>query len=211
MKTSKILLTTLIGVLISFSNAFSQRKKFPDVVYVAITGYVIVKKDDTVKCEFRTGIFGQLRYKPINSNMSFTPVTPDDIKVYYRSDDSSIYEAVTADEHLFNIDYLKRLKKGKISLYQKDVTNNGGTASISGFPIGVAIRTTTHYYYINKDDGPLKEIKLKKKSHREYFLNLISDDAELAEKFKNEEDFSIETLTSYIRSYNDYKLTTAKK
>src|SRR6185437_1117676 len=153
MKTSTFFLTTAFGLLVSCSNVFSQKKKFPDVVYVPVTGYVINNKNDTIKCEFRDAIFG-LKYKAVNSKVSFTMITRDNIPEYYTANDSSTYVAVKANERPYNINYLKRLEKGKINLYEHDIVNNGGAVSISGFPIGIGVTTTTRHYYIKKDDGP---------------------------------------------------------
>jgi len=46
-----------------------------------------------------------------------------------------------------------------------------------------------------------------RKSRRDSFIDMISDDSELAEKFKAKKKFDLKTLRSYVRSYNSYKIS----
>jgi hypothetical protein len=97
---------------------------------------------------------------------------------------------------------------GKICLYEEDIIVS--TYSPNGF----SSSNTNIYYYINKDSGVLREIKSNtlindgsRKKRKEYLLNLISDDPDLAEKFKDEKDFNLKTLRRYIHTYNAFKFS----
>ena len=207
------MLTTTLIVLFPFCRALSQKKP---IVFSAIdekpfNGYVVALNNDTIKCEFKKPTFGTLKYRPINSTGKFIKPSTEKIKEYYSTLDSMVYESMFIDTISSYPTFLKRLEWGEIKLYEQDEVTQG--VFMNGYYSG---GSSNSYYYVNKDNSLLREIKSttllnngNRKSRREYLLNLFSDDPELAEKFKNEKDFSVTTLRYYIHNYNLYKSTPA--
>jgi hypothetical protein len=210
MKFSKILLITILSLLIPFYSTFCQNK-FPKPDFrpdPPITGYIIKTNNDTIKCDFKKPLLGALKYRPVNSTQKFKKPSTDEVKEYFSTYDSTVYVALYTDTNSSNLNYLKRLEMGKICLYEEDIIVS--TYSPNGF----SGSNTNIYYYINKDSGVLKEIKSNtlindgsRKKRKEYLLNLILDDMDLAEKFKNEKDFNLKTLRHYIHTYNTFKFS----
>ncbi len=209
MKFSKILLITILSLLIPFYSAFCQNK-FPKPDFrpdPPITGYIIKTNNDTIKCDFKKPLLGALKYRPVNSTQKFKKPSTDEVKEYFSTYDSTVYVALYTDTNSSDLNYLKRLEKGKICLYEEDII-------VQGYANGFMTSSTSVYYYVNKDNGLLKEIKSNqlindgsRKKRKEYLLNLILDDMDLAEKFRNEKDFNLKTLRHYIHTYNAFKFS----
>jgi len=214
MKAFKTLLITF-SLLMSICCAFGQGK-FPKSDYKEdplYTGYIVNIKGDTIKCDFKKPALGVLRYKPSNSTEKFKKPSTDDLKAYYSTWDSTIYEAVPVDTDGYDPVLLKRLESGTIRLYEEDIVNNG--YFMNGSYMG---GNTNIYFYVSKDLATLKEIKSNtltiggesRKKRKAYLLSLIADDTDLAKQFDAEQDYDLKTLRHYIHAYNVYKSAAAK-
>jgi hypothetical protein len=210
-----ILLITFLCLLVPCRSAFCQgrfpaAKIDPDKFYA---GYIINATGDTLKCEFKKPALGQLRYRPTNSTDKFKKPAIDAVKEYYSAYDSTVYIAMSTDTDSTDLEYLKRLENGTIKLYEEDITSSA--TYMNGMWSGGG---TSVYYYISKNDGLMKQIKSNtlitgngsRKSRREYLYQLFSDDPALAEKFKNDQNFDLQTLRHYISSYNADKSIAVK-
>lgn len=190
--------------MVPFYSSFCQGR-FPKPDFrpdPPINGYIITINNDTIKCDFKKPSFGALKYKPANSTGKFKKPSIDEIKEYYSTFDSTVYVAMAADSDSY-LQFLKRLESGAIKLYEKQETQPA--TYMNGMWVGGG---TTTYFYISKNNGPLKGIKSNalftssRKSRKEYLYGLFSDNPELAEKFKNDTNFDIKTIRHYISSYN---------
>ncbi len=215
MKFRPILFITLFSLLMPCESAFCQgrfpaAKNDPDKLF---TGYIVNNTGDTVKCEFKKPTLGQLKYRPVNSTEKFKKPSIDAVKEYYSAYDTTVYVALVTDTASTDLEYLKRLENGAIKLYEEDVT--ASAMYMNGMWSGGG---TSVYYYINKNDGLLKQIKSNtlitgggsRKTRREYLYDLFSDDPALAEKFKEDQNFDLKTLRHYISTYNADKSATVK-
>jgi hypothetical protein len=80
---------------------------------------------------------------------------------------------------------------------------------------------TTEYWFVNKDNGPLIQLKSNtifnkgsQSKRKNIFIEMIADDAALSEEYKKEDSFSFKSLKYYIHKYNldmQGTLTTAAK
>lgn len=199
-----------IAMSFSFCFAFGQGR-FPKVNYKEdplYTGYIVNTKGDTIKCDFKKPALGALRYKTANSAEKFKKPSPDDLKAYYSTWDSTMYEAAPVDTDGYNPELLKRLETGTIRLYEEDIVNNG--YFMNGYYTG---GSTNVFFYVSKDMASLKEIKSNtlnigghsRKKRKAYLLSLIADDPDLAKQFDAEQDYDLKTLRHYIHDYNVFK------
>lgn len=142
---------------------------------------------------------GRLRYVPLESDKAIK-ITTDDIKEYYNAKDSvMVVAAVLPDKttpEFFNL-----LERGKINMYEKIVITTSQYGS-----------TTTYYWYVNKGNDLLKEIKAttiftegSRKERKKMFSEMIADDEPLKAQFEADSDFSLERLRYYIRQYNQHQ------
>jgi len=214
MKPLKNLLIT-ISLIISSCCVFGQAK-FPKVNYKEdpfYSGYIVNLKGDTIKCDFKKPDLGALRYKPANSTEKFKKPSPDDLKAYYSTWDSTTYEALPLDTDSYDPVLLKRLESGTIRLYEEDVVSNG--YFMNGYYSGGG---TNVFFYVSKDLAALKEIKSNniiiggesRKKRKAYLLSLMADDPDLAKQFDAEQDYDLRTLRHYIHAYNEFKSGAAK-
>jgi hypothetical protein len=198
MKLSKVLLIIAVAVL-PFGNLFAQKPNY---------NYVINNNDDTVKCEIKNALMGKVKYKPLTAtDDTYIKITLADIKEYYIAKDSSTYVAIVLPGST-KVGYLRQIEKGKISLYEK----------ITSYYDGFSHTTNTNtYWYISKDFASLRELKSttiyndgSQKKRKEFFMDLIADDAPLLEEFKAEDKFGFDRLKYYVHKYNDDLLNVGK-
>ena len=187
MKFIKIILPAAFLILFC-SELLAQKPTF---------NYVINKKGDTIKCDFKKPLLGRLRYQPIGAN-SFIKVTTDEIIEYYTVKDSTLSVAAVLPNNT-EPEFLTLLERGKINMYEKIVTSYSQYGS-----------TTTFYWYINKDGDLLKQLKAttiftdgSRKDRKNMFADMIADDPTLMEQFKADNDFSIKRLQYYVHQYNE--------
>jgi len=186
MKFIKIILPAAFLILFC-SELLAQKLTF---------NYVINKKGDTIRCDFKKPLLGRLRYQPIGAN-SFIKVTTDEIIEYYTVKDSTLNVAAVLPNST-EPEFLTLLERGKINMYEKIVTSYSQYGS-----------TTTFYWYINKDGNLLKQLKAttiftdgSRKDRKNMFADMIADDPTLMEQFKADNDFSIKRLQYYVHQYN---------
>jgi len=187
MKFSKTLLL-IPFFLISAGRLFAQKPTF---------NFVINKKGDTIKCDFKRPFLGKLRYQPIDAN-SYIKITTDDIKEYYTVKDSSLTVATVLPDKT-NPEFVTLLERGRIRMYEKVVVTYSQYGS-----------TYTYYWYVNKGNDPLKQLKAttiftdgSRKERKNMFAEMIADDPALMEQFKADNDFGIKRLQYYVHQYNE--------
>ena len=168
-------------------------------------GFIVNTKGDTISCEFKKPLLGELRYKPVNTTEKFKKITTDEVKEYFMATDSIDYISLFADSDSTEPEFYQRLENGKVCLYKKVVTHYN-------YMNGMMTSSSNTFYFVSKDFGYLREIKSNsllndgsRKKRREYLSNLFSDDPELDEKFKNDNNFDFETVRNYVHAYNIYK------
>ena len=183
-------------ILIAFGfKSFAQKPTF---------NYVITQKGDTIKCDFKKPLLGKIRYQPIGVK-GYTKVTTDSIKEYYTVKDSTTNVAIILPDYS-DPEFVVRLERGHINMYQQIIV----TYSQYG-------NTTTYYWFINKDDGPLKQLKAttiftdgSRKERKAMFSEMIADDTTLQGQFNADTDFSLKRLQFYVHQYNEDRTASAK-
>jgi hypothetical protein len=108
--------------------------------------YVLTTKGDTIKCNFKKPFMGKLRYVPLETDKAIK-ITIDDIKEYYNVKDSAMVVAAVLPGDT-SPEFLNLLERGKINMYERVVITYSNHGS-----------TTTYYWYVNKGNDPLKELK----------------------------------------------------
>ncbi len=199
MNLSKFLFIAAVCIILPFSKLFAQKPTY---------NYVITNNNDTIKCEIKTPIMGKVKYKPITAtDDTYIKITLSDIKEYYIAKDSSTYVAVVLP-YSTDIGYLALIESGKINLYEK---NTSYYDNVTHTP------NTNTYWYVSKDFASLKELKSttiyndgSQKKRKEFFMDLIADDAPLLEKFKAENNFSFNRLSFYVYQYNQDQANNVK-
>jgi hypothetical protein len=190
MKIFKTLSVGLIQMVVPFCTLFAQYPSF---------NYVINTKGDTIKCDFKKPFMGKLRYMPLGSDKAIK-ITIDDIKEYYNAKDSAMVVAAVLPNET-SPKFLNLLEKGKINMYEKIVITSSQYGS-----------TTTYYWYVNKGNDLLKELKAttlftdgSRKERKKMFSEMITDDEPLKAQFEADSDFSLERLRYYILQYNQHQ------
>lgn len=201
MKPLKPFLISLALLITPFCIVFAQKPTYD---------YVVNNNNDTIKCEIKDPFIGKIKYKPVTAtNDRYIQVTPADIKEYYIAKNLRTYVAIVLPGST-QVGYLAILERGKINLYEKVTSNDNSFAHVT---------STETRWYVSKDYASLQELKSNtvynggsqddgtlQKKRIEFFMDLIADDAPLLEKFKAGNDFSFNTLESYVQQYNLDKL-----
>jgi hypothetical protein len=189
MKIFKTLSVGLILMVIPLCTVFAQIPTF---------NYVLNRKGDTIKCDFKKPFMGKLRYVPLGSDKAIK-ITTDEIKEYYRAKDSVMVVATVLPGER-SPDFVNLLERGKINMYERIVITYSNYGS-----------TTTYYWYINKGSDPLKELKAttiftdgSRKERRKMFSEMIADDESLKGQFEADNDFSLKRLQYYVHEYNQH-------
>jgi len=190
-----------------------MKKIFVNVIFLSVfllsshlkaqKDYVITLAGDTLLGKIRKPFLDGLKFQEAGKKESIY-IGTEIYKEYYFSKDSTHYVAVKLSESK-KLEFLKRLEHGKIQLFIK-VVNGPGMMGAGGVMMG---GNSTSYWYAGFSLDSLKEIKtnglLGTRSQREKnFHSLIESYPELLEDFKNEKDFSIDMLRSYVKKYNYY-------
>jgi len=190
MKPLKPFFISLALLTTPFCAVFAQNPSF---------NYVLTVKGDTIKCDFKHPFMGKLRYVPLGSDKAIK-VTIDDIKEYYEAKDSTLVVAAVLPDKT-TPEFFNLLERGSINMYEKIVV----TYSRYG-------NTTTYYWYVNKGNDLLKEIKAttiftegSRKERKKMFSEMIADDEPLKAQFEADSDFSLERLRYYIQRYNQHQ------
>ncbi|MGZ3945361.1 MAG: hypothetical protein ACXVJB_10480 [Mucilaginibacter sp.] len=190
MKIFKALSVSVILLTIPFCHLFAQKPTF---------NYVLTIKGDTIKCNFKKPFMGKLRYVPLESDKAIK-ITTDDIKEYYDAKDSVMVVAAVLPGET-SPKFLDLLERGKINMYERIVITNSQYGS-----------TTTYYWYVNKGNDLLKELKAttiftdgSRKERKKMFSEMIADDEPLKAQFEADSDFGLGRLRYYIRQYNQHQ------
>ncbi|MGZ4001238.1 MAG: hypothetical protein ACXVIY_11440 [Mucilaginibacter sp.] len=190
MKIFKALSVSVILLTIPFYHLFAQKPTF---------NYVLTIKGDTIKCNFKKPFMGKLRYVPLESDKAIK-ITTDDIKEYYDAKDSVMVVAAVLPGET-SPKFLDLLERGKINMYERIVITNSQYGS-----------TTTYYWYVNKGNDLLKELKAttiftdgSRKERKKMFSEMIADDEPLKAQFEADSDFGLGRLRYYIRQYNQHQ------
>jgi hypothetical protein len=150
----------------------------------ALFNYVITVNNDTIKCEFEKTLFTQLKYQPVTSPDKFIKIKPEEIKKYFIAKDSVTYASVTLPDSQ-SPEFLPQIEQGKINLYKEIITQ------YTTMPYSTI---TTEYWFVNKDNGPLIQLKSNtifnkgsQSKRKNIFIEMIADDAALSEEYKKED------------------------
>jgi len=190
MKPLKPFFISLALLITLVCTVFAQKPSF---------NYVLTVKGDTIKCTFKKPFMGKLRYVPLESDKAIK-ITTDDIKEYYDTKDSVMVVAAVLPGDT-SPKFLDLLERGKINMYERIVVTTSQYGS-----------TTTYYWYVNKGNDVLKELKAttiftdgSRKERKKMFSEMIADDEPLKAQFEADSDFGLERLRYYIRQYNQHQ------
>jgi len=191
----KLLLLTSICLLLSTAKVLAQdvdtTRRFDD--------YVISLKNDTIKCHIGRRFLGKLTYK-VDGVRGAKPFNADSVKGFYRSEDSSFFVSRRLPE-TDKLIFLRLIAGGKINLYELTVNSTNSTSSF--------------FWYVSKNNDSLKLIKVgtmgiyigrSRKSREQIFMDLITDNPALLDKYKEERkttNYNYELIQFYVKLYND--------
>ncbi|MCQ6957980.1 hypothetical protein [Mucilaginibacter aquariorum] len=183
----------IIGLLIAF-NVKAQKHDF-----------VITANGDTINCKiskpFYSGVF---RYKT-DDGKSVKMDDPTKIKEYYTAKNNtyflSAYGGRSKGWSFFTV-----IEKGKITLLEGR-TQYPGMMGANGVMTGGSSSTE---WYVKKGSDTVKEIKTSSwsllgkshKSRKNDFEEMISDNADVLNKYKAEDKFSFKQIRNLIHIYN---------
>ncbi|HEX3384475.1 MAG TPA: hypothetical protein VHS53_04775 [Mucilaginibacter sp.] len=190
MKTLKPFLVSLTLLIIPFCRTFAQKPAF---------NYVLTVKGDTIKCEFKRPLLGKIRYVPVGSDKA-VKITTEGIKEYYTAKDTTLVVAAVLPGDT-DPEFINLLERGRINMYEKVVITYSRYGS-----------NTSYYWYVNKDNDPLKELKAttiftdgSRKERKKMFSEILADNIPLQGQFEADNDFSLKRLQYYIHEYNQSK------
>jgi len=159
--------------------------------------YIISFNNDTLKGKIKVTLFGKPKFTE-NDQSKVVSISPKTTKEYCR-----IINAKDAKSYLSKalpnqsrLDFLELIEKGTIQLCELIQNTPGRYGS-----------TTVTTWYACKGENLLVAIKtsglsFSRAERRKKFEDMLSDQPELLEKFKQENDFSFDAVKKYTALYN---------
>jgi hypothetical protein len=159
--------------------------------------YVIKKNKDTIFCEIQPGTFSTVSRYRIDSKNSFTKIDTT-ITEYFLAENSSTYLLKILPKNK-RLEYVKCLVTGRINLY--------------AFSLNNSTEDNDATLYASKESGDLIQIKHAfshpEKDEKKAFTDLISDEPDICEKFKNLPN-NFTSIFDCVKMYNSEYLTNNK-
>lgn len=179
----KALFFTLFFLFFAFLRVYAQ------------ADYIINLNNDTLKGTINFAVFSGASFKGPNDSRP-KKIKTTEVKEYYISKLQKNYCARVLPFGTKPI-FLERVERGKIELFELV------TIVYSGY-----VTSTSISWYASKDNSPLIILKhnswltFSKEKRKDELFNMVSDNAEVAERFKQEDSFTFKKVRELVAIYN---------
>ncbi|MDR6783663.1 hypothetical protein ABIE26_003018 [Pedobacter africanus] len=166
--------------------------------------YVITDKGDTILCSIKQELFGGLKYTPVSDEQA-KRIVAERIKEYYHNKEKNPFLAKKLPKPSA-IKFVERLEFGQICLYELYQSSPGGIQQGRMTP-----GSTRRFWYAEKNGehklfliktNQLVSLGTSRKDRKAAFDELLGDDQELLQQFKNKEEYSFDEIRETIKAYN---------
>lgn len=177
----------------------------------AQTDYVITNDGTKIMGEVKNHGVDKVKFKAAGQEKN-KKYKPADIKETYKAG-HGVFRSLLTPKSKKKV-FLQVLEDGKIKLYEyfKTSTIYGSSmgtpgAGFGGVGYGSTYNMSNKSWYAQKDNGELIDIKTteiwgSRKERKAKFLNLVQDNAHVADRYKAEDKFNFDFVRSLIVEYN---------
>lgn len=175
----------------------------------AQTDYIINNDGVKIMGEVKSNNYNKVKFIP-DGEKKVQKFNPKQLKESYKAGEG-VFRSVVRSKGEAPL-FLKVLEDGRVKLYEYFRQSAGGyTGGAAGGAGGYFVGGSTQKrWYAQKDEGVLVDIKSNgiwgsRKDRKDNFLNLVTDNAHVTERYKKVDKFNFDFVRSLIVEYNTLK------